>query len=441
VPLARHRRTTRALALTLGLLLASAVLRIAAADPVAAADEPVLATIVGVTAAPVTLRLPDLKAVGIADFHIGHVGKRRVLRFTGEMWNAGTGPLEVRANRTRVGSRWMVDQIIYDSAGHAHRRHTAASMHYAGDGHDHFHVQRMMTYHLWGSSGTYRDAKIGFCFFDTDHVRRSLAHSPARAVYRETGCAHRGALHTRNGVSVGWADRYPWNFAFQWIDITGLKGGTYTIRTAVDLYGYFAESSETNNCAWARISFGSSGSAVKVLARGATCIDDHSTTPYAADVTWAVGAGIAAMCAPDMFCTNNVMNRGQAAVFVAKTFEPPATTVNHFSDDDTNIHRSYIDRVAEAGMMAGCSATRFCPLAGVTRGQTAIAIAVALALPPATTDYFDDDAGSAAEPAINSVVEAGIWTGCGVRLFCPGGSVSRGQMVAVLHHSIVPPTP
>src|SRR3712207_8895087 len=40
---------------------------------------------------------------------------------------------------------------------------------------------------------------------------------------------------------------YPADFAYQWIDITGLPGGTYTFRTTIDPYDQFREVSETNN--------------------------------------------------------------------------------------------------------------------------------------------------------------------------------------------------
>ena len=70
--------------------------------------------------------------------------------------------------------------------------------------------------------------------------------------YQQSGCGKRGSLHTTNGISVGWGDLYPAKFAYQWIDITGLPAGTYTIRASVDLYGKFLESNETNNCTWAK---------------------------------------------------------------------------------------------------------------------------------------------------------------------------------------------
>ena len=55
---------------------------------------------------------------------------------------------------------------------------TNATVVYAGDGHDHYHVRRMMSYHLWSTRGTLRDRKIGFCFFDTNPRYLSLPRAP-----------------------------------------------------------------------------------------------------------------------------------------------------------------------------------------------------------------------------------------------------------------------
>ncbi len=222
--------------------------------------------------AAVSDRLPDLRVANISGFHIVKSGGRRLLRFNGIMWNKGDGPFEVRANRpSSSSSAWDVDQIVYRSNGRHRRIETTARMKYAGDGHDHWHVRRMLTYHLWGARGTLRSSKVGFCFFDTNLINGSLARSPARPVYLESMCGRRASIRTRNGISVGWGDKYAWNFAFQWIDITGLPGGIYTLRSAVDLYGQFTEKSETNNCAYARIRIGSSGSTLTVLGRGQSC--------------------------------------------------------------------------------------------------------------------------------------------------------------------------
>jgi Lysyl oxidase/S-layer homology domain len=386
-----------------------------------------------------TNRLPDLRAARIRDFHIQRLGSRRVLRFTGIMWNQGAGPFELRSTRSNSKSAWDLDQIVYDSAGVRHGYQTKAKMRYAGDGHDHWHVREMLTYHLWGPSGTLRDAKIGFCFFDTDLIDPDLPRSPARIVYRQSNCPSKNELSARTGLSVGWGDKYPWNFAYQWIDITSLKAGTYTIRSAVDLRGWFREESDANNCAWSKIRIGSSGTTVTVLDYGYSCINDTTGSPYAEDIAWARENGVTAGCGADMFCTNDPTTRGQAASFVARAYALPAATQDWFADDDGRSDESDIDRVAELRLISRCGVAKFCPDRLINRALVAKMIARALALPPASADYFDDDAGLAAEAYINSVAEAGFMPACGERRFCPSNSVSRGQMVRALHRSLTPP--
>ena len=74
----------------------------------------------------------------------------------------------------------------------------------------------------------------------------------------------------------------------------------------------------------------------------------------------------------------------------------------------------------------------------LTRAIAAYVLDKALGLPEATQDYFDDDEGSSVEGAINRLAEAGITTGCGVRRYCPAGSVTRGQLMRLLHRSLAP---
>jgi hypothetical protein len=380
-------------------------------------------------------RLPDLRAALIRDLRIVPSGSRRLLRFTGIMWNQGAGPFEIRASRRTTKSKWDVDQILYDTAGGSRRVQTDATMRYAGDGHDHWHVRRMLSYHLWGSTGTFRDAKVGFCFFDTTLIDGDLPRSPSGPKYTESMCGRRASLKTRNGISVGWGDKYRWDFAYQWIDITGLPGGTYTIRSAVDMYGSFLESSDTNNCAWSRIRFKSTGRTVTVLDRGTACVNDYSATPYADDVRWAIAAGVSTGCDADLFCTNAAMNRGQVAMFLARAMRLPATTTDHFDDDDGSVYEPYIDRVAEAGIMRGCRTGDFCPTARQTRSQAAGALAKAVAAPPTTEDFFDDDDGSGFESSIDRLAALGIAVGCGTRRFCPSRDITRGQFAGMLRRA------
>jgi hypothetical protein len=378
-------------------------------------------------------RLPDLRVQAITDIRIQNANGRRYLRFTSVMANFGKGAFEVRAQRPSTSSPFTVDQLIFNDAGGSRRVRTGATLRYAGDGHDHWHVRKMMSYHLWSNQGTDRDSKIGFCFFDTTPLSLSLPRAPRASYYRESWCGSRNATSSRTGISVGWGDKYPWNFARQWIDITGLPGGTYTLRNVVDLYGYFDEVSEANNCAWAKVRFGSSGTSVTRVSTGTSCINDWSTTPFASHIGWAYDQGIVGGCDVDLFCTYNAITRGQLAAMLARTMALPAATMDYFSDDNGTTHERDINRIAEAGLTVGCGGGRYCPTATLTRAQLASLLVAALELPPATADHFTDDNGQAHEADINALAESGLTGGCAPGLFCPASPVTRGQMATFLH--------
>ena len=385
------------------------------------------------TAAAAADRLPNLKAARPSDFHIATVNGRRVLRFTSILINVGAGPMEVLANRPSTSSHWVVQQVIDDDAGGERRIDTDATLRYAGDGHDHWHVQRMVAYHLWSNRGTRADRKVGFCFFDTTLWAPTLPRSPSGAHYRESWCGGRNALTSRTGISVGWADTYGWRLAFQWIDITGLPGGTYTVRAISDPNGSFVETDETDGCGWTRISFGSTGTSVKVVATGRGCINDWQGTMFDTQIAWAYEHGITGGCDLDMFCTGNAVNRIQMAMFIDRAMHLPATDQDFFGDDNGLTGEASVNRLAAAGITGGCAAGRYCPRQPVTRAQMASFLVRALALPPPVQpDHFIDDDGSTHEADIDSLYEGGITAGCTANRFCPSASVTRGQMAAFL---------
>lgn len=388
-----------------------------------------------------TDRLPDLRSSRPTDLRISTTASgRRLLKFTSQMVNYGAGPFEVRGRRPNSNAPFDIDQIIYNSDGGARRRDTEAAVVFAGDGHDHWHVRRMMTYHLWSTAGMFKDRKIGFCFFDTTPKRLSLPRAPRTKRYFESGCGGRTATSTRTGISVGWGDTYPWNFAFQWIDITGLPGGTYTLRSAVDLYDYFDESSEANNCAYARIRFGSSGSRVTVLGSGSTCVNDHAGTPYRVPVAWMLAEGHGRECDPGLFCTYSHLRRSEMAAYLSRILPLPEATVDHYDDDDGTAFETHINRVAEAGLFVQCGPRAFCPTRKLRRSEAALSIARALGLPPSPNDHFSDDDRTFAEPAINAMVDAGLMTGCAAGRFCPTAPVTKGQASAWLYAAFGPTT-
>ena len=229
-----------------------------------------LLLIVAAASPPATVRaatdlLPDLRMDPLSNFYTEVSGGQRRLRFKTVMTNFGSGPLEVlgqRANRSE--SHMTTIQRIYDSAGGNRLVGSRALMEYAADGHDHWHIQGVMLYQLWSDDGiSRRGTKVGFCFLDS--TRRGATGS---SVYRMADCGTRNHTQNRMGLSVGWGDDYPANFAYQWIDISPLPPGDYTVQARADEQNWYIETDETNNCAWARVRIGAADGPVPVLAHG-----------------------------------------------------------------------------------------------------------------------------------------------------------------------------
>ncbi len=149
-------------------------------------------------------------------------------------------------------------------------------------------------------------------------------------------------------------------------------------------------------------------------------------------MVWALERGLRAGCDPLLYCTYNRTLRDEMAVFLSRLLDLPVTSTDAFADDDGTRYEAYINRVAAAGLIDPCRTGDFCPARAITRAETAVAIARALALPESETDHFIDDDGTTAEPAINAMADAGLMAGCAADRFCPGDQVIRGQMARFL---------
>lgn len=226
-------------------------------------------------AAAATPQLPNLKMAHLRDIAVSVENGRRLLRFTTIMLNLGNGRFETRGYRASTDvSTLKIKQRVFDDAGGSLYYPTNGVARYSGDGHDHWHVQDVMTYELWNEAmptTVRRGAKHGFCFFDTTAWSLGLPNAAQASYYRQEWCGTADVLTNRTGISVGWGDRYPANFAFQWIDITGMPAGTYMLRATVDQQNYYRETNNNDNCVWVRITIPATGSAVSVTSRGSDC--------------------------------------------------------------------------------------------------------------------------------------------------------------------------
>jgi hypothetical protein len=107
----------------------------------------------------------------------------------------------------------------------------------------------------------------------------------------------------------------------------------------------------------------------------------------------------------------------------------------YFRDDEGSVHEANINIIAERGVTRGCNPPtndRYCPQNPITRGQMAAFLRRELALAPASSDYFTDDAGNIFENDINAVAAVGIAFGCTDSEYCPSAPLLREEMAELL---------
>jgi len=104
--------------------------------------------------------------------------------------------------------------------------------------HGHHHLSSAASYGLFTSDGRSVNVarKQAFCLRD---------NSP----YSSSSGPSNGYDCDNQGITAGWEDIYPKNLDCQWLDITGLPAGAYTLRVTVNPSRVFAESNYGNNTA------------------------------------------------------------------------------------------------------------------------------------------------------------------------------------------------
>jgi hypothetical protein len=101
--------------------------------------------------------------------------------------------------------------------------------------HMHHHVRNYASYELLDATGAavLTARKQSFCLEDGESV--------------QPGVPATGYSCTDQGITRGWADVYSRYTACQWIDVTDLPSGTYTLRVVVNPLHTLPESSYDNN--------------------------------------------------------------------------------------------------------------------------------------------------------------------------------------------------
>jgi hypothetical protein len=198
---------------------------------------------------------PDLKTLPVRDLRLDRTdvdpesttATHNVLRFSNTVWNAGSGPLEVRSqidSKTKSGA--AVQRVYDDSGGFANY---AAGNFYWHAAHSHYHYDDWGRYELWTkaaydawiASGRTKGtptvgSKTTSCMVDEEFIR-NLPNQTYPSTYNPDGCFPNSQGAMLQGIGVGWGDTYDYFRFEQWIDLGpsgSLADGQYVLRSVTD---------------------------------------------------------------------------------------------------------------------------------------------------------------------------------------------------------------
>jgi len=197
----------------------------------------------------------------------------RWLRFDTVAVNVGPGLFEAYGHGPADGTERPVRQRIQNGTGGWTEADTPATMFYAGDGHNHWHVR---DFQYWTIASVNERAKVlssgaktGYCFWDNYDYKAT-----AGVLYHPnttSACIRLPDGTVPMGLSVGWGDEYPSNIAYQYIDITGLGNGKYIVTLEADPGNEFRELNETDGMTWAQTN-NTSWAEINITRKGVTVL-------------------------------------------------------------------------------------------------------------------------------------------------------------------------
>jgi hypothetical protein len=101
---------------------------------------------------------------------------------------------------------------------------------------------------------------------------------------------------------------------------------------------------------------------------------DDDLLPMRDDIDWLAGLGVVSGCSEDEFCPDRILSRAQLAALLTRALGLAPISLEAFPDDNGNPHAQAIDTVVAAGLMSGCDPKHFCPDSPATRDVLRIAL-------------------------------------------------------------------
>ncbi|MGE5277423.1 MAG: FG-GAP-like repeat-containing protein [Acidobacteriota bacterium] len=155
-------------------------------------------------------------------------------------------------------------------------------------------------------------------------------------------------------------------------------------------------------------------------------------------------AGITSGCGAGRYCPELPVSRSSMSVFILRgehgaAFVPPDATGAVFSDVMTSTFLAkWIEQLGVEGISTGCGGGNFCPNDAVNRASMAVFLLRgkygSSYDPPAATGtvFADVQPGTFLAKWMEKLKLDGITSGCGGGNYCPNGTVSRGEMAALV---------
>jgi hypothetical protein len=164
---------------------------------------------------------------------------------------------------------------------------------------------------------------------------------------------------------------------------------------------------------------------------------DDDGNQHEPDIEWMFQNEYIYGCSLDGYCPHDRLTRAETAALLDRILDPAPTTTDYFTDDDGHWAEGTLNRLAAAGIVRGCGPQSACPNDPVTRGQFAALLTRTFDIPASTVDHFVDDSGIF-EDDINAIAAIGITRGCHDTTdhYCPGESVFRDQAATLFARAV-----